>query len=85
LPAHAVHRVQDLLGPARHEPVAAERDLRRSIVRAKIEQLEAEDARISAEVAAAGSPVSLELVNESGIVARRIVDYRKRLEALNRG
>jgi DNA primase len=75
-------RVEKLLGPARPEAASAEREMRRAIVRGKVEQLESEHARLNAEVARQGSPVPEELRAESLRTWHRLVDLKKRLAAL---
>ncbi|HET7752938.1 MAG TPA: DNA primase [Anaeromyxobacteraceae bacterium] len=75
-------RVEKLLGPARPDPTTAEREIRRAILRAKVELLEGEHARLNAEVARKGSPVPEELRAESLRTWHRLVDLKKRLAAL---
>jgi hypothetical protein len=74
--------VEKLLGPARPEAGSAEREMRRAVVRGKVEQLEHEHARLNAEVARRGSPVSDELRADSLRTWHRLVDLKKRLAAL---
>jgi DNA primase len=75
-------RVEKLLGPARPDPKSAEREMRRAILRGKVEQLESEHARLNAEVARRGSPVPEELRSESLRTWHRLVDLKKRLAAV---
>jgi len=78
----ARRRVEQLLGPARPAADAAERELRRAIVRARIEQLDEEFRRINAAVAAKGSPVPEDLRQESQRAWARLKDLKERLRSL---
>jgi hypothetical protein len=75
-------RVEKLLGPARPDPASAEREMRRAVLRGKVEQLESEHSRLNAEVARRGSPVPEELRAESLKTWHRLADLKKRLAAL---
>jgi DNA primase len=83
--APALNRVRKLLGPARPEPGAAEREFRKAVVEAKIEQLQQEIGRLSAEVARAGSPAPAELVVAMQAAARRRADLEKRRDGRGPG
>ncbi|HZZ84363.1 MAG TPA: DNA primase [Anaeromyxobacteraceae bacterium] len=85
LSASQLNRVRELLGPARPEPSAAERELRRAVVKAKVRQLERRMEEVQGQVARAGSPAPAELVSESLELAARFKDMKKRLSVLERG
>jgi DNA primase len=78
----ARRRVEQLLGPARPAADSAERELRRAIVRARIDQLDEEFRRINAAVAAKGSPVPEDLRQESQRTWARLKDLKERLRSL---
>jgi len=84
LDAASLARVRQLAGPAAPRKERAERELRRSVVKAKIEAREQEHERLSAAVARAGSPAPEELVKEQLELAARLRDLRKRLAGLER-
>jgi len=85
LSASQLNRVRQLLGPARPELGASDREFRRSVVRAKLAQLERRLREAQAQVARAGSPPPSELVSESLELAARFKDMKKRLSGLERG
>jgi DNA primase len=75
---------QIALGPAGPGRETAERELRRAVVKARIEQQELEHERLSAAVARAGSPAPGELVKEQLELVARLRDLRRRLAGLER-
>jgi len=85
LDAASLVRVRALaLGPAGPRKETAERELRRALVRAKVEALEAEHDRLSAAVARTSSPAPEDLVNDQLKLVARLRDMRKRLTGLER-
>jgi len=72
------------LGPAAPARATAERELRRALVKAKVEVLEGEHERLHAAVARTQSPPPEELVNEQLRLLARLRDMRKRLATLER-
>jgi len=83
--ARAVARVRGLAGPGRPaSAAAAERELRRAIVEAKIEAIRRDQERLLALVARAGTPVPEELTREQLVLASRRRDLEKRREELRR-
>jgi DNA primase len=72
------------VGPAAPAREGAERELRRSLLKAKVEALEAEHEKLSAAVARTQSPPPEELVNEQLKLVARLRDLRKRLQGLDR-
>jgi hypothetical protein len=85
LGAAAIAHVRDLLGPARPPTEAAERALRKAVVRARIEALEGEHDRLTAAVTRAGTPAPRELADEQITTWRKLADLKKRLDVLERG
>jgi DNA primase len=85
LPELALSRVLKLVGVARPEPDAAEREFAKATLDAKIEQLQQEIDRLSAEAAAAGGPLPGDLQADMLKAMARRKDFEKRREALNRG
>ena len=79
-----VRRVRDFSGPARPPPEAAERELRRAIVKAAIEAVRVEHENLLARVARAGTPVPGDLCTAAQGAARRRADLERRLRALER-
>lgn len=75
-------RLEQLLGPARPPAEAAERELRRSITRARIEIVDVESRRINAAIAAAGAPVPEDLRQESQRVWSRLKDLKEKFRTL---
>jgi hypothetical protein len=65
------------------EQGAAERQLRKSCVKASIEAVVGEQDRLHAAIARAGSPVPEELLLKAQVAARRRSDLEKRLRALD--
>jgi len=84
LDAASLQRMQLLTGAAAPPRERAERELRRAVVMARVEELDREHARLLAAVTRAGSPAPEELVNEQGRLMARLRDYRKRLARLER-
>jgi len=85
LDAASLSRLQLLaVGPAGPRKEAAERELRRAVLKAKIEERELEHERLSAAVARAGSPAPEELVKDQLELVARLRDLRKRLAGLDR-
>jgi len=82
--AMTARRVRDFSGPARPPLEAAERELRRAIVKAAIEAVRVEHESLLARVAKAGTPVPLDLSTAAQGAARRRTDLEKRLRALER-
>jgi DNA primase len=77
-----VHRVRDLTGPARPKPEDATRELRRAMVKAKIEGVRAEQDRLLALIAKKGAPVPEDLATAAQVAARRRSDLLRQLKAL---
>jgi DNA primase len=84
LDAASLARVRQLAGPAAPRKDLAERELRRSVVKARIADREQEHERLSAAVARAGTPAPEELVKQQLELATRLRDLRKRLAGLER-
>ena len=82
--ARAVQRVRALAGPAAPRPDAAERELRRALVEAKLDAVRREQSRLLAQVARGGSPPAEELTREQLILQRRRQELEKRREELRR-
>ena len=82
--ARAVERVRALSGPAAPRPEAAERELRRAIVEAKLDAIRREQSRLLALVAREGSPPSEDLTREQLTLQRRRQDLERRREELRR-
>ncbi len=75
-------RVRDWTGPGRPPPEAAERELRRSVVKASIERVRLEHEELLKQVARAGSPAPPELSIAAQAAMRRRADLEKRLRSL---
>jgi DNA primase len=84
LDAASIARVRQLAGPAAPRKDLAERELRRSVVKARIAEREEEHERLSAAVARAGTPAPEDLVRQQLELATRLRDLRKRLAGLER-
>jgi DNA primase len=82
--ARAVQRVRALAGPAAPRAEAAERELRRALVEAKLDAVRREQSRLLAQVARGGSPPSEDLTREQLTLQRRRQDLEKRREELRR-
>ena len=82
---HALNRVKKLLGGARPEPDAADREFRKATVEAKIEQLGLEIDRLSAAIVVAGRPIPDDLRNAMIVAARRRADLEKRRDGRRPG
>jgi DNA primase len=81
----AVARVKGLAGPGRPaSAAAAERELRRAVVEAKIEAIRRDQERLLALVARAGTPAPEDLTREQLVLASRRRDLEKRREELRR-
>jgi DNA primase len=85
LPPQLVHRVRDMLGPARPPIEAADRALRKALLLAWVEYVEGEYDEVTSAVARATSPAPPDLVERQLTTWRRLVDLKKRLDALERG
>ncbi|MBI5068579.1 MAG: DNA primase [Deltaproteobacteria bacterium] len=72
------------LGPAAPRKELAVREMRRAILMAKKEDLEAQMDRVLKATTRAGSPAPEELATEQGVLAARMSDLQKRLRALER-
>jgi DNA primase len=79
----ALRRLRALGGPGAVERSAAERQLRKSCVKASIEVVVAEQGRLHQLIARQGSPVPEELVVKAQVAARRRSDLEKRLRSLD--
>ena len=75
-------RVKDFSGPGKPPRESAERELRRALVKTRIEALRKEQEEVLQEVTRAGKPVPEELTTQAQLVARRRSDLEKRLRAL---
>jgi len=84
LDAASLSRLRQLTGPAAPRKEVAERELRRAVLKARIEEREREHERLSAAVARAGSPAPEELVKDQLELVARLRDLRKRLQGLDR-
>ena len=82
--ARAVQRVRALAGPAAPRADAAERELRRALVEAKLDAVRREQSRLLAQVARGGSPPAEDLTREQLTLQRRRQDLEKRREELRR-
>jgi len=83
--ARVVARVKGLAGPGRlATAAAAERELRRAVVEAKIEALRREQERLLALVARAGTPAPEDLTRDQLVLSSRRRDLEKRREELKR-
>jgi DNA primase len=82
--AVTARRVKDWVGPGRPPVEAAERELRRAVIKTRIEALRIEQDRVLALVARTGQPVPEELTTAAQVAARRRVDLEKRLRSLER-
>jgi hypothetical protein len=85
LPVGALNRVKKLLAEARPEPEAAEREFRKAMVEAKIEQLGQEIDRLNAEVVLAGRPIPDDLRGAMLVATRRRADLEKRRDGRRPG
>ncbi len=85
MPASALNRVKGLLGEARPDPDSAERQFRKATVEAKIEQLQEEIDRLSAEVATVGSPIPEHLRTGMLVAKSRRADLEKRRDGRRPG
>ena len=79
----ALRRIRALGGPGSVEKAGAERQLRKSCVKASIEAVVAEQGRLHQLIARQGSPVPDELIMKAQVAARRRSDLEKRLRALD--
>ncbi len=82
--AVTARRVRDWTGPARPRADAAERELRRAVVKARIEAVRVEHEHLLARVAKAGAPVPEDLTTAVQVAARRRADLEKRLRILEK-
>jgi DNA primase len=79
------HRIRKLGAEARPDVEVAEREFRKAVVAAKIEQLGHEMDRLNAEVALAGRPVPPELVSAMQVAMSRRRDLEKRRDGRRPG
>jgi DNA primase len=77
----ALRRVADLLGAGRPDQAQAERELRRAVVRGKIELVEQEIARLLGAITRAGAPVPDDLQRDYLRAAARLKDLKERLRS----
>jgi DNA primase len=82
--ARVIQRVRALAGPAAPRPDAAERELRRAAVEAKLESVRREQSRLLALVARGGSPPAEELTRDQLTLQRRRQELERRREELRR-
>jgi DNA primase len=83
--AKVLARLRDLSGPGRPKAVDASRELRRSLLKAKIERVKHEQDRMLALIAKAGSPVAEEWVVEQTKLRNQRRDLEKLLKSVERG
>jgi DNA primase len=83
--AATARRVREIVGPARPEREAAERELRKAMIRAEIDAVRADQDRLLALVAKQGSPVPEDLAVKAQVAARRRSDLEKRLRTMEPG
>jgi DNA primase len=81
----ALRRVEALLGAGRPDRGHAERELRRAILKARIERLEGDYDRLNALVARRGTPVPDDLRTDALTTWRRLADLKERLSLLEKG
>jgi DNA primase len=77
-------RVRDWTGPGRPPSEAAERELRRAVVKASIERVRLEHEELLKQVAKAGTPAPHDLSTAAQAAMRRRADLEKRLRSLER-
>jgi len=77
-------RIRDWSGPGRPPAEAAERELRRAVVKASIERVRLEHEELLKHVARAGTPAPEDLSTAAQAAMRRRADLEKRLRALER-
>ncbi len=82
--AVTARRVRDWTGPGRPPAEAAERELRKAVLKTRIEALRVEHENLLARVARAGTPVPEDLSTAAQVAARRRSDLEKRLRSLER-
>jgi DNA primase len=82
--ARVGQRIRALAGPATPHPEAAERELRRAVVEAKIEGIRRDLSRLEALVARAGAAGADDSTREYLTLQRRRLDLEKRREELRR-
>ena len=82
--AVTARRVRDWAGPGRPPAEAAERELRRAVVKARVEAVRVEQDRLLALIAKKGAPLSEELGTAAQAAARRRADLERRLRTLER-
>jgi DNA primase len=80
-----LRRIREVAGPGRPERAQAERELRKSVVKATIEGLRAEQDRLLALVVKQGSPIPEDLAVAVQVAKRRRADLERRLGTLERG
>ncbi len=83
--AATARRVKEIVGPARPEREAAERELRKATIRAAIDAIRGEQDRLLALVARKGAPIPEDLAVAAQVAARRKNDLEKRLRTMERG
>jgi DNA primase len=82
--AAAIRRIREICGAARPRREDAERELRKSALKATIEAVRAEQDRLLAAVAKQGAPVPEDLAIAAQVAARRRTDLERRLRSLER-
>ncbi len=79
-----LRRVREIAGPGRPAKEHAERELRKSALKATIEAVRAEQDRLLALVAREGAPVGEDLAVAAQVAARRRADLERRLRSMER-
>jgi DNA primase len=79
-----LRRVREIAGAGRPRKEDAERELRKSALKAAIEGVRAEQDRLLALVARTGAPVPEDLAVEAQVAARRRADLERRLRSMER-
>jgi DNA primase len=79
-----LRRVREITGPGRPDAKAAERELRKALLKAAIEAVRAEHDRLLAAVAQKGTPVPEDLAVAAQVALRKRSDLEKRLRSLER-
>ena len=82
--AVTARRVRDWAGPGRPPAEAAERELRRAVVKASIERVRLEHEELLKQVTRAGTPAPADLSTAAQAAMRRRADLEKRLRSLER-
>jgi DNA primase len=79
-----LRRVREIAGPGRPAKEHAERELRKSALKATIEAVRAEQDRLLALVAREGAPVGEDLAVAAQVAARKRADLERRLRSMER-